>query len=73
MSENVVFDNFNEKNIEAVYQHFQNELEKAEEDARLGIPPEPVFRLIDDGPPPCEVTITEESRRICADLLCRLD
>ena len=72
MSENVVSDNFNDENIKNVCQLIEEELRRAEEDERLGIPPKPVFGMINAGPPPCEVTITEESQKICADILCGL-
>jgi len=61
-----------DENAEEARKYFEGKLARAKKREELGLPPEPltVFRLIDDGPPPCEVTISDESRRISAASLC---
>ena len=60
---------FDDENLEDVMQQIEADLKQAEEDERLGIPPKPVYGMINAGPPPCEVTITDASRQIMADSL----
>ena len=64
--------NFDDENLEDVMQQIQADLKQAEEDERLGIPPKQVYGMINAGPPPCEVTITDASRQIMADSLLSL-
>lgn len=61
-----------DENAEEARKYFEGKLARTKKREELGLPPEPltVLRLIDDGPPPCEVTINDESRRISAASLC---
>ncbi len=61
-----------DENAEEARKYFEGKLARAKKREELGLPAEPltVLRLIDDGPPPCEVTINDESRRISAASLC---
>ena len=63
---------FDDENLEDVMQQIEADLKQAEEDERLGIPPKPIYGMINAGPPPCEVTITDASRQIMADSLLSL-
>ena len=65
-------DNFNEKNIKDTRRYFENKKKKAKRDAKLGIPPEQPFGMINAGPGPCKVTITKESRKISAETICKV-
>lgn len=60
---------FDEENLKDVMEQIEADLRQAEEDKRLGIPSKPVYGMINAGPPPCEVTITDASRQIAADTL----
>ena len=64
--------NYDDDNLEDVMRQIEEDLRQAEEEERLGIPPKPVFGMINAGPPPCEVTITDASRQIMADSLLSL-
>ncbi|MBP5633922.1 hypothetical protein J6X13_03235 [Candidatus Saccharibacteria bacterium] len=74
MLRDVSLSRLSDENAEEARKYFEGKLARAKRREELGLPPEPltVFRLIDDGPPPCKVTITEESRKISAAILCRL-
>lgn len=62
----VTLDNFNDENIKNVRARIQERLTKAE----AGAKGQPEFRMINDGPKACEVTVTEGSRNCIADILC---
>ena len=59
-------DCFNDGNIQAVRARLQSRLEEAEQ----GAEGKSAFRMINDGPRACNVTVTEGSRNITADILC---
>ena len=67
-----VHDNFNKKNIRNTRRYFRRKMKKAKSDAKRGIPPEPVFGMINAGTGPCKVTITKESRKISAKTICKV-
>ncbi len=60
---------FDDENLEDVMQQIEADLKQAEEDEKQGIRPKPIYGMINAGPPPCEVTITDASRQIMADSL----
>lgn len=72
MGKRISCGNFNEANIKAVRRHYKKELKEAKKREKLGLPDEPVCCMINAGPPPCKVTITDESQKICAKLICKV-
>ena len=62
-------DCFNDGNIQAVRARLQSRLAETEQ----GAEGKSVFRMINDGPKACDVTITEGSRNRSADFICSFE